>query len=60
MRNSLNKILRDECGAVTVDWIVLTTAIVALAIVALASIQSASDGVGTKLGADISALSEVE
>ncbi len=40
MRKKLHKVLRDESGAVTVDWVVLTAAVVALAIVAFASLQS--------------------
>lgn len=50
MRNKLYKLLRDESGAVTVDWVVLTAAVVALAVVAFASLQSASGGVGASLG----------
>ncbi|MEO9778738.1 MAG: hypothetical protein ABJH07_06360 [Sedimentitalea sp.] len=50
MRNKLYKAFQDESGAVTVDWIVLTAAVVALAIVAFASLQSASGGVGDSLG----------
>lgn len=56
MRNKLNNVLRDEGGAVTVDWIVLTAAVVALAIVAFASLQSASGGVGVNLGNYLSTL----
>ncbi len=50
MQNSLKKILRDESGAVTVDWVVLTAAVVALAGLAFVSIQSASGGIGTNVG----------
>ncbi|MDU9002473.1 hypothetical protein [Sedimentitalea todarodis] len=56
MRNSIKKVLRDECGAVTVDWVVLTAAVVALAVVAFASLQSASGGVGASLGEYLSTL----
>jgi Flp pilus assembly pilin Flp len=34
---------KDEDGAVTVDWVVLTAAVVGLAIAAYASIQSGSE-----------------
>ena len=50
MRNQIKKFLRGECGAVTVDWVVLTAAVVALAGVAFGSIQTASGGVGTGVG----------
>ncbi|MEM1234450.1 MAG: hypothetical protein AAGH70_10010 [Pseudomonadota bacterium] len=43
MMNLLNKFRRDEDGAVTVDWVVLTAAIVGLGIAILATV---SNGVG--------------
>lgn len=56
MRNRINRVLRDECGAVTVDWVVLTAAVVALAVVAFASLQSASGGVGASLSAYLASI----
>lgn len=50
MRNRLLKFLREESGAVTVDWVVLTAAVVALAAAAFLSIQTASGGVGVGVG----------
>lgn len=44
------KFLRSEKGAVTVDWVVLTAAVVGLAGAAFSSIQSASGGVGSNVG----------
>ena len=44
------KFLNDESGAVTVDWVVLTAAIVGLGIAVLASV---SDGI-TDLSDDVS------
>ena len=45
---------KDEDGAVTVDWVVLTAAVVGLAAVAYTQIgngtKSVSDAVGTSLG----------
>ncbi len=41
---------RDENGATTVDWVVLTAAVVGLAGVAYNSIQTASNGVGSGVG----------
>lgn len=45
------KFRADEAGAVTVDWVVLTAAVVGLAIASFASIQSGSQTVGNKVGA---------
>ncbi|MEY8830313.1 hypothetical protein AB9K34_18205 [Sedimentitalea sp. XS_ASV28] len=56
MRNNLKTLLRDQSGAVTVDWIVLTAAVVALAAVTFASLQSESGGVGVSLGEYLSTL----
>ncbi|MEL6914139.1 MAG: hypothetical protein AAFP13_06525 [Pseudomonadota bacterium] len=43
MMNFFNKFRRDEDGAVTVDWVVLTAAIVGLGIAVLTTV---SGGVG--------------
>lgn len=40
----------DESGAVTVDWVVLTAAVVGLALAAFASIQQGSQSVGNNVG----------
>jgi len=37
--NFLNKFRKDEDGAVTVDWVVLTAAVVGLAVAAYTSIE---------------------
>ncbi|MGR3501704.1 Flp family type IVb pilin [Pseudaestuariivita sp.] len=42
-----NTFLRDESGAVTVDWVVLTAAVVGLAIAAYSSIEESSRGLST-------------
>lgn len=47
----------DESGAVTVDWVVLTAAIVGLGIAVIASV---SDGVGDLAGAIGESLSDAE
>lgn len=54
MTNFFNKFRRDEDGAVTVDWVVLTAAIVGLGIAILATV---SGGVGDLAGAIDSELS---
>ena len=43
MFNFLNTFRKDENGAVTVDWVVLTAAIVALAVVAFDTIGGNAD-----------------
>ena len=42
LKNLITKFRNDESGAVTVDWVVLTAAIVGLGIAVLASV---SDGI---------------
>ncbi|MEM9349109.1 MAG: hypothetical protein AAGA47_02530 [Pseudomonadota bacterium] len=54
MMNLFNKFRRDEDGAVTVDWVVLTAAIVGLGIAILTTV---SGGVGDLAGDIDSALS---
>ncbi len=49
MNNFINHFLHNEDGAITVDWVVLTAAVVGLG---AAAIASARDGVAT-LAADI-------
>ncbi|TNF64489.1 MAG: hypothetical protein EP307_02650 [Rhodobacteraceae bacterium] len=44
MLKLINKFRKDENGAVTVDWVVLTAAVVALAGAAYGSIQSGATG----------------
>lgn len=39
----------DESGAVTVDWVVLTAAIVGLGIAVVASVRTGVTGVGTTI-----------
>ncbi len=54
----------DESGAVTVDWVVLTAAIVGLGIAVVASVRGGVEGLGdsieSALGAGIPALCEQE
>lgn len=50
MLNKILNFMRKEDGAVTVDWVVLTAAVVALAGVAITSLQTASGGLGNSVG----------
>ena len=54
LKRVINIFRNDEDGAVTVDWVVLTAAIVTLAGVAFTSIQAASGGVGSGVGSYLS------
>ncbi|MBE1292150.1 MAG: hypothetical protein GY767_11680 [Shimia sp.] len=42
MLKALKNFRKDEAGAVTVDWVVLTAAVVGLAVAAFAAIESAT------------------
>ena len=44
MMNFIKNFRADEDGAVTVDWVVLTAAVVGLAIAAYSSIQTGATG----------------
>jgi Flp pilus assembly pilin Flp len=58
MKNLINAFVKDEDGAVTVDWVVLTAAVVGIAIAVAATIKSGlnsaatsiSTGIGTQVG----------
>ncbi|MEP1536747.1 MAG: hypothetical protein ABJQ34_05575 [Paracoccaceae bacterium] len=43
MNKFLNKFRKDEDGAVTVDWVVLTAAVVGLAVAAYSAIQDGAE-----------------
>ena len=45
MKQIVRKFLRAEDGAVTVDWVVLTAAVVALAVALVLTLQNGSVGV---------------
>ncbi|MBV1903620.1 MAG: hypothetical protein KUG58_08300 [Marinosulfonomonas sp.] len=47
--------MRDEDGAVTVDWVVLTAAIVGLGIAVLASVSSGTTSLADKISSNLSA-----
>ncbi|QQA41640.1 Flp family type IVb pilin [Pelagovum pacificum] len=46
MKNFFNKFRRDEDGAVTVDWVVLTAAIVGLGIAVLSTVGTGTTALG--------------
>jgi len=53
MLNRIKRFFRRDDGAVTVDWVVLTAAVVGLAGVAFTSIQDATGGIGSSTGTAI-------
>ncbi|MEY8830311.1 hypothetical protein AB9K34_18195 [Sedimentitalea sp. XS_ASV28] len=53
----LKNFRKDESGAVTVDWVVLTAAVVALAGAAYTAIETGSETLTTNTGAFITAQS---
>ena len=51
--NKLELFLNDESGAVTVDWVVLTAAVVGLAIGVMATITSNTDSLAGNIASAI-------
>ena len=43
----------DEAGAVTVDWVVLTAAIVGLGLAVVGTVRTSVDGLGEKIATSI-------
>ncbi|GAA6181310.1 MULTISPECIES: hypothetical protein [unclassified Shimia] len=43
MKTFITNFRKDEAGAVTVDWVVLTAGVVGLAVAAFAAIESVAD-----------------
>ncbi len=50
MLNFIKTFRADEDGAVTVDWVVLTAAIVGLGIAVMTTVGRSTVGVGDKIG----------
>lgn len=53
MINRIKSFFRGDDGAVTVDWVVLTAAVVALTGVAITSLQDATGGLGSNVGTQL-------
>lgn len=49
----MKRFSRDEDGAVTVDWVVLTAAIVGLAVIAFGAIETATSNLTVDIASDI-------
>ena len=53
----MKRFSRDEDGAVTVDWVVLTAAVVGLAVVAFGTIKESTTGLTDRIETEIDAVS---
>lgn len=53
MKNLINAFVKDEDAAVTVDWVVLTAAVVGLAIAVAATMQSALNDAATTVSGNL-------
>lgn len=53
MTKFINKFLKEEDGAVTVDWVVLTAAIVGLGVAGISSVQTGVVGLAGKIGSAV-------
>ncbi len=51
--NIFKNFKNDESGAVTVDWVVLTAAIVGLGLVVMTTVGGGIEGLSNKVAADI-------
>jgi Flp pilus assembly pilin Flp len=51
--NIFKRFSKDEDGAVTVDWVVLTAAIVGLGLIVMAAIRPAILGLSTSIASEI-------
>jgi Flp pilus assembly pilin Flp len=55
MLNFIQNFRNDECGAVTVDWVVLTAAIVGLGIAIMSSVGTGTKNLSNKISSQLSA-----
>lgn len=57
MQKFLNKFRRDEDGAVTVDWVVLTAAIVGLGIAVMTTVGNGTTALGDTISSELNDMS---
>jgi len=53
MMNFIKNFRKDEDGAVTVDWVVLTAAVVGLAVAAYTSIETGATGLTANIATEL-------
>jgi Flp pilus assembly pilin Flp len=56
MLNFIKNFRADEDGAVTVDWVVLTAAIVGLGIAVLTTVSGGAEGLATSIGGELTSI----
>ncbi|QYX57556.1 hypothetical protein K1T73_03915 [Roseovarius sp. SCSIO 43702] len=56
MKLTLKKFVEDDAGAVTVDWVVLTAAIVGLGTSAIITAKGGISGIATKISTSVSGM----
>ncbi|MDG1340637.1 MAG: hypothetical protein P8P66_11685 [Paracoccaceae bacterium] len=56
MLNFIKNFKNDEDGAVTVDWVVLTAAIVGLGIAVLTSVQGGTTALADKISSELATM----
>ncbi len=54
LKNIIARFRNDENGAVTVDWVVLTAAIVGLGVAVMASVSTGTNALGSKISTAVS------
>ena len=57
MMNMIKNFRRDEDGAVTVDWVVLTAAIVGLGIAILATVRTGTESLASNISSELADIS---
>ena len=55
MLNIFHRFFRDESGAVTVDWVVITAAVVGMSAISFSAIEDSSDGLLTSASGAVTA-----
>ena len=58
--NTFTNFLNDESGAVTVDWVVLTAAIVGLGIAVLTTISSSVEDVASAVDTQLNSMATLD
>ena len=63
MMKFINQFVKDEDGAVTVDWVVLTAAVVGLAVAGVAAVRTGvtdvAEGIGSQLTTSADTIQDV-
>jgi len=54
----MKKFRRDESGAVTVDWVVLTAALVGLGVAVLATVTTGTNTIATDINTELDSVIE--